>query len=102
MAMKRFVRDMDFKTEASEPVAFVITKSNRNERGSGELRNGDWWTGELIPKAGRSLFQEKAGFFITRSIFLRYSSVARLNIYTHGLIKRTMFRRASFKTHNQG
>ena len=47
MARKRFVREADFETEASEPAvmaAIVITKSNRNERGPDELRNGDWWT----------------------------------------------------------
>ena len=44
MAGKRFVRRADFETEASEPAvmaAIVITKSNRNERGPDELRNGD-------------------------------------------------------------
>ena len=38
---------MDFETKASESAvmsAIVITKSNRNERGLDELRNGDWWT----------------------------------------------------------
>ena len=65
VARKRFIRDMDFETKASEPAvmsAVVITKSNRNERGLDELRNGDWWTNhdERIPKLGRSLFQEKA------------------------------------------
>ena len=47
VARKCFIRDMDFETEASEPTvmsAIVITKSNRNERGLAELRNGDWWT----------------------------------------------------------
>ena len=47
MARKRFVTEADFETEASEPAvmsAIVITKSNRNERGPDELRNGDWWT----------------------------------------------------------
>ena len=47
MARKRFVREADFETDASEPAvmaAIVITKSNRNERGPDELRNGDWWT----------------------------------------------------------
>ena len=47
VARKRFIRDMDFETKASEPAvmsAIVITKSNRNERGLDELRNGDWWT----------------------------------------------------------
>ena len=43
---KRFVREMDFETGASEPTdmsAIAITKNNRNERGPDELRNGDWW-----------------------------------------------------------
>ena len=47
MARKRFIRDMHFETKVSEPAvmsAIVITKSNRNERGLDELRNGDWWT----------------------------------------------------------
>lgn len=47
VARKRFVRETDFEIEASEPAvmsAIVITKSNRNERGLDELRNGDWWT----------------------------------------------------------
>ena len=47
VARKRFVSDMDFETEASEPAvmsAIAITKGNRNERGPDELRNGDWWT----------------------------------------------------------
>ena len=47
VARKRFIRDMDFETKASEPTvmsAIVITKSYRNERGLDELRNGDWWT----------------------------------------------------------
>ena len=47
MARKRFIRDMAFESEASGPAvmsAIVITKSNRNERGPDELRNGDWWT----------------------------------------------------------
>ena len=38
---------MYFESEASGPAvisAIVITKSNRNERGPDELRNGDWWT----------------------------------------------------------
>ena len=38
---------MDFETKASVLAvlsAIVITKSNRNERGLDELRNGDWWT----------------------------------------------------------
>ena len=46
MARKRLVVDMDFETEASEPnvmSAIITTKSNRNERGLDELRNGDWW-----------------------------------------------------------
>ena len=39
---------MDFETKALEPAvnfmsATVITKSNRNERGPKELRNGDRW-----------------------------------------------------------
>ena len=44
LARKRFIRDMDFETKVSEPAvmsAIVITKSNRNERGLDELRNGD-------------------------------------------------------------
>ena len=44
VARERFVRETDFETEASEPAvmsAIVITKSNRNERGPDELRNGD-------------------------------------------------------------
>ena len=65
-ARKRFIRDMDFETKASEPAvmsAIVITKSNRNERGPDELRNGDgqnqnWET--TRPNLGRSFFQEKA------------------------------------------
>ena len=47
VARKRFIRDMDFETKASEPAvmsAIVIPKSNRNERGPDELRNRDWWT----------------------------------------------------------
>ena len=47
VARKRFIRDMDFETEVSEPAvmsAIVITQSNRNERGLDKLRNGDWWT----------------------------------------------------------
>ena len=47
VARKRFIRDMDFESEASGPAvmsAIVITKSNRNERGPDELRNRDWWT----------------------------------------------------------
>ena len=47
VARKRFIRDMDFETKASEPAvmsAIVITKSNRNEWGLDELRNWDWWT----------------------------------------------------------
>ena len=37
---------MKFETEASEPaasLAIVISKSNRNEFGPDELRNGNWW-----------------------------------------------------------
>lgn len=47
MAKKRFRREMEFETEASQPAvmsAIVITKSDRNERGPDELRNGNWWT----------------------------------------------------------
>ena len=47
VARKCFIRDMDFETKASEPAvmsAIVITKSNRNERGLDESRNGDWRT----------------------------------------------------------
>ena len=58
VARKRFIRDMDFESEASGPAvmsAIVITKSNRNERGPDELRNGDCRT-----KPGRSRFQAKA------------------------------------------
>ena len=47
MAKKRFHRGMEFETEASQPAvmsAIVITKSDRNERGPDELRNGNWWT----------------------------------------------------------
>ena len=44
MARKRFVRDMDFETEASEPDDKIVTKGNRNERGPNELRSGDWLT----------------------------------------------------------
>ena len=47
MAKKRFRRKMEFETEASQPAvmsAIVITKSDRNERGPDELRNGNWWT----------------------------------------------------------
>ena len=43
MAKKRCQREMEFEMEASEPAvlsAIVITKSNRNERGPDELRNG--------------------------------------------------------------
>ena len=47
MTRKRFLRDLEFESEASEPAAMsaiVITKSNRNDRGPDELRNGDrWW-----------------------------------------------------------
>ena len=47
MAKKRLRREMEFETEASQPAvmsAIVITKSDRNERGPDELRNGNWWT----------------------------------------------------------
>ena len=47
MAKKRFRREMEFETEASQPAvmsAIVITKSDRNERGPDELRNGNWWS----------------------------------------------------------
>ena len=46
MAKKRCQREMEFEMEASEPAvlpAIVITKSDRNERGPDELRNGNWW-----------------------------------------------------------
>ena len=46
MAKKRCQREMEFEMEASEPAvlsAIVITKSNRNERGPDEPRNGNWW-----------------------------------------------------------
>ena len=46
MAKKRCKREMEFEMEASEPAvlsAIVITKSNRNEQGPDELRNGNWW-----------------------------------------------------------
>ena len=49
MAKRRFLREMEFATVASEPAvmsAIVITKSNRNERGPKELRNGNWWRNE--------------------------------------------------------
>ena len=47
MAKKRFRREMEFETEASQPAvmsAIVITKSDRNERGHDKLRDGKWWT----------------------------------------------------------
>lgn len=47
VAKKRFRREMEFETEASQPAvmsAIVITKSDRNERGPDELRNGNWWS----------------------------------------------------------
>ena len=46
MVKKRHLMEMKFETEASEPAvlsAILISKSNRNERGSDELRNGSWW-----------------------------------------------------------
>ena len=49
MAKKRCQREMEFEMEASEPAvlsAIVITKSNRNERGPDELRNGNWWAND--------------------------------------------------------
>ena len=43
MAKKRCQREIEFEMEASVLSAIMITKSNRNERGPDELRNGNWW-----------------------------------------------------------
>lgn len=46
MVRECFVREMDFEIEVLEFVVMlviVIIKSNRNEWGLDELRNGDWW-----------------------------------------------------------
>ena len=49
MSEKRHLMEMEYETKASEHAvlsAIVCTKSNINEQGSDELRNGNWWTTE--------------------------------------------------------
>ena len=38
---------MEFETEAAQAAALssiMVSKGNRNVRGAGQLRNGNWWT----------------------------------------------------------
>ena len=87
MAMKPFVRDMDFEIEALEHVVMsgtiVITKGNRNERGPNELRS---LVDEWIPKLGRSRFQEKAKAYkrwiFHNAVYLFYV-IRLLSVFTH-------------------
>ena len=47
MVKKRRLREMDFEREAAQPAALsaiMMMKSNRNERGPDEQRNGTRWT----------------------------------------------------------
>ena len=57
IAKKRFRREVEFETEATQPTvipAIVIT-NDRNERGPDEMRNGDWWTNGYQNWDGASL-----------------------------------------------
>ena len=47
MAKERFLREMEFETEATQAAALsaiVVSRGNRSTRGADELRNGNWWT----------------------------------------------------------
>ena len=47
MIKKRRLREMDSESEAAQSAALtaiIMMKSNRNERGPDEQRNGTWWT----------------------------------------------------------
>ena len=70
MARKRFVREADFETEASEPAvmaAIAITKSNRNERGYTFLE-GPLYIPEDSFICG--LLQRKRVQFVTKLVIL--------------------------------
>ena len=57
MARKRFRREMEFKTEATQPTVIpaIMIKNDRNERGPDEMRNRDWWTNGYQNWDGASL-----------------------------------------------
>ena len=103
-ARKRFVRDMDFETEDSEPAvmsAIVITKSNRNERDEYEMRSRDRWMNGY-QKWDDASFKKRlthttAAFFIMPSIsFTLFVCWPSLHTLTNYASRRTIFRSASF------